>query len=175
MMSSVRLAASAQPVWNHPRTITVIALQLLYGFLAQIPMIYYIREFHDLTTKEAGYFLIGYSLSTAVMLLLAQVLFFEYFWMKERIRKHRDPVLLGAKASLFVITVYYSLLYFLGLFLIPKISLYEERRLQTINEVMLMTILSIVTIYFIAFGLLEHRKGIMQRVLGDRLSRFRRR
>ena len=182
-MSSTKIVASMQPAWNHPRTMMVIVLQLFYGFVVLLPMVYYLFGLHkmeeyqarfgDNATKVLIYFLIGYTLASVTMFLLAELLFFEYFWIKEKIRKNREPLYIASKASLTVAILYFVFLYFFGLYLFPKIELYSKIRLTVLNEIILFTILTFVSIYAVAFGLLEHRKDIMKRVLKGKFIRFR--
>ncbi len=181
-MSSAKVVSTMEPTWNHPRTMSVIVLQIFYGFVVLLPMIYYlfgihtIDEYHarfgDNTTKVLVYFLIGYTFVSVTMFLLAEILFFEYFWIKEKIRKNREPFYIGAKASFTVAVLYFILLYFFGLYLFPKIELYSKIRLTILNEVVLFTIISYSIIYAIGIGMLEHRRDVMKRVLKGRFWRL---
>ena len=159
--------------YNEPRTIWTISLQLLYTILAMVPFYYYLTNL--VQVPEEGAVLLQYlPVITGVLLFFIEIRLNDYYWNKEKIYKHRDIFVCGMKSVILIISMFYTIFFFVFGWLVGTNGGYDSQVFlqDVITRTMIQLIITFATIIVVML-MMETAQSDSQagRKFSDRIRR----
>ncbi len=116
--------------WQHPRTIWVLAYQLFFALLVQLPLYYYMREILKFTNTSYEAVVFGLPIVIGFLIFFIEIMFDQYFWQNEKVLRNRDILIVGMKSSILAAAFYFVTFFFFFGYVLNSWKIYVDNGLK---------------------------------------------